>query len=102
MIPVLNDSTNYRPTARGLRLNALELAELLTGAFDRVGDLMGDLLSASPRVRRDDERLFDREFGIFEPPDISVGPDPSHDDQKHQEKNDPIALDGRDAKVHSR
>ena len=48
--PILDDGRHDRPTARGLRLDPLELAELLTGAFDRVGDFLGDLLRAGPGV----------------------------------------------------
>ena len=70
--PILDDGADHRAPARGLRLNPFELAELLTGAFDRVGDFLGDLLCAGPGVRRDDERLLDRELGILKPTDVPI------------------------------
>ena len=93
IILVLDDSTNHRPAASGLRFNALELAELLAGAFDGVGDLVGDLRRAGSGVRRDDERLLNGELGILEPADILIGPYPPYDNQKHAEKDNPVILD---------
>jgi hypothetical protein len=72
----LDDGTNQRPTAGGLQVNALQLTELLTSAFDRVGNLVSDLLRVGPGVGRDDQRLLDRELRILEPPDILIGPYP--------------------------
>ena len=93
MIPVLDDGTHHRSAASGLRLDPLELAELLTGPFDGVGDLVCDLRRAGSWVRRNDERLLDGELGILKPPDILIGPYPPHDDEKHAEKDDPVILD---------
>src|SRR5262249_17756251 len=52
--------------ARRLRLDAIELTELLAGELDRVGDLARHFFGARAWVGRDDERLLDRELGVFE------------------------------------
>src|ERR1700744_2888363 len=102
MIPVLDDDAHDRPTAGCFRLHTLKLTELLTGTFNGVADLVGNLLGARTGVRGDDKRFLDGKLGIFEPTDISIGPDSPHEDQNHEEKNDPFILDGRDAKIHGR
>ena len=63
---ILDDGRDYRSSASGLRLDALELAQLLAGAFDRVGDFPGDLLRAGSWIRRDDQRFLDRELRVFQ------------------------------------
>src|SRR5262249_10371991 len=87
---------------RGLRLDAVELAELLHGAFDRVGDLLGDLLGARPGVRSHDQRLLDGELRVLEPAHLLVGDEPADDGQRRRDEYHPVVLDGRDAKVHGR
>ena len=69
VVSVLDDGGDHRPAARRLRLDALELAELLAGDFDRVGDLLGDLFGAGARVGSDDQRFLDRELR-----DLRAGP----------------------------
>src|SRR5262249_46724571 len=64
VVAVLDDGGNYRPAARRLRFDALELSELLASVFDRVGDLAGDLFGTGAGVRRDDQRFLDRKLGV--------------------------------------
>src|SRR5262249_47347114 len=78
---VLDDGCDHRHPARGLRIDAPELAELLAGLFDRVGDLLGHLLGAGPRVGRDDQRFLDRELRVLEPAHLPVGHNPAPGDE---------------------
>ena len=100
VVAVLDDGGDHRHAARGLRLDAIELAELLAGAFDRVGDLLGDLFGAGPGVGRDDQRFLDRELRVLEPAHLLIGHDPADEDEEHGHEDDAVVADGEDAGIH--
>ena len=100
MKPILDYGRHDRPTARGLRLNPLQLAELLTGAFDRIGDFLGDLLRAGPGVGRDNQCLLDRELGVLQPPHPLVCHDPAQDEEGHHEEGNALLKHRKYTRVH--
>ena len=77
-----------------------ELPELLAGAFDRVGNFLGDFFGAGARIGRDDQRFLDRELGVFEPADLLIGDEPAHQHEQHGHEHDAIVVDREDAWVH--
>src|SRR5262249_39790556 len=100
VVAVLDGNDDHGPAARRLRLDALELAELLAGAFDRIAALPGDLLGAGPGVWRDEQGLLYRELRVLEPAHLRVGHGPADDGEEHGHENDAVVADGEFAGVH--
>src|SRR5262249_12752122 len=100
VVALLDVDGDHRPAARRLRLDVVELAQLLAGVLDRVGDLPGHLLCAGAWVRRDDQGLLNRELRVLEPADLPVGHDAAQDGEEHGNEHDAVILDGQDAWVH--
>src|SRR5215831_19986014 len=96
----LDVNGDHRLAARRLRLDAVELAELLAGDFDRIRDLFGDFLRAGPRIRGDDHRRLDRELRVLEPAELAVGHDPTAHGEQHGYEHNAVISDGEDAGVH--
>src|SRR5262249_21154549 len=92
--------SNYRPAAYGLRLDATELAELLTGAFNRIGDFLGDFFCAGARIRRHDQRFFDRELRILQASRVQIRHNPAKNDKKNGREHNLIVSKGDSADVH--
>ena len=91
---VLDGNRQRRQTAIRLGQHFVELAELLHRYLQRIRNQLLDLLRGCARIRCHYERIFDREFRIFEPAHIFVGGQTrkqQHDGQ--YQRYDPI-LDG--------
>ena len=93
MVLIFDVDPDQRPSARGLRFDAVNLAHLLTGAFDGVGDFPGHFFGTGPRIKRDDQGLFDREFRILKASEILIRKDPANNEDKRQCKDDPVVFD---------
>src|SRR5262249_20642680 len=80
--------------------DAVELAEPLHGALDRIGDFLGNLVGTRPRIRCDDQRLLDREFRIFETAHRDISGVPARNEQKHRDENNAVVADREFAGIH--
>src|SRR5262249_36695782 len=100
VVPVLDDGLDNRSAARGFGLDPLQLAELLAGSLDRVGDLQRNFFAARSRIRSDDERFLDREFWVFEPTEFSVSHDSASEDEGHRHEYHSVVLDGENSGIH--
>jgi hypothetical protein len=64
------------------------LFELLGCKFNNVADFVLHFLCGRAWVGSDDEGVFDRELGVFQPRQVDVGPDPEHDHEHGEDECD--------------
>src|SRR5690606_4869868 len=62
VVAIPDDGFDNRTAARRFRFDPLQLAELLTGALDRVRDLERHIFRTGAGIRCDDQGFLDREF----------------------------------------
>ena len=89
-------------SAFGARNHSLQLLELLGCKFDDVADLFLHFLRGCAGVGSDDEGVFDRELGVFQPRQVNVGPDPQHDHEHGEDECDRLVANGRLGNIHGR
>ena len=82
--------------------HAIELLELLDGAFDNVADLFLHLLGGRTRVGRNNEGVFNRELGVFQPRQVNVGPNAQHNHEDGEDECDRLLSNGRLSNIHGR
>ena len=76
------------------------MTELLHGAFDRIGDLLGDLFGAGPWIRGNDQGFFNGKFRVLEPAHPLIGHQPADNDEQHHKENNAVLTDGDFTEVH--
>jgi hypothetical protein len=97
------DSDRYRAaSALGARNNAIELLELLGRQFDDVADLLLHLLGRGPGIGSNNQSVFDRELGIFQPRQMNVRPNSQHDHEDGKDEGDRLVSNRRLGNIHGR
>ena len=64
------------------------MLELLGGELDDVADFLLHLLRGGAGVGGNDESVFDRELGVFQPRQMDIGPDSQHDHEDGEDEGD--------------
>ena len=100
VIAVLDPHRDEGLPAGRFRIDVIDLAQLLAGYLDRVGDFLRHFGRAGAGVGRDDEGLLDGELGVFQPAEVAVGDEAAEDGQGHGHEDHAVVLDGKDAGVH--
>ena len=100
IVVVLDGDGHNRPATGRFRFDVVELPQSLTGDLKGIGDFLRDFLGTGPRIRRNDQRLFDGELRIFQPSDIHIRHDAADNGQGHSHQDHAVVFNRKLAGVH--